>query len=592
MAAPPPQPAPCRTCGRASPDEVLVCPHDGSQLPLERRLLDGKFRLEKRLGHGGMASVWQATNELVQKPVAIKLMHASYAEDADLLARFRNEATAAGRIGSPHICDVLDFGRSAIGPYIVMELLSGCSLSELIHAYTKLDPGLAVWIVRQALDGLDAAHRAGIVHRDLKPENIYLCRAIRDQWLVKLMDFGISKFNDSLRTGAGTTMGSPNYMAPEQIRGAEAVDARADLWSIGTILYEAITGVQPFARDTIADSLAAVRAHDPPPLHARAAAVPAGLSEIVARCLHKSVEQRWPSAQALADALKPFERPGKLLREPPPEPQAGAPAGATTMRRSGAAPRALVDAAREPAPGPAARSTGAHPSVSPARSTGAHPSVSPARSTGAHPPVSSARPGGAERPPSLVQPGGAVRPPAPAAAPHPSAGPGRPPSLVQPGGAVQPAERPPSGVFPAVGRSGASARPATLDGAQPVAGARSADGASPGLPDRSKTGPAIGPAPSGQPGLPDRSKTGPAIGPAPVGRNVPPSGAFKPIPRSLANRQATGAQPAPAASTAPARPAPARGRPPPVADPARPFIIAAAVVALGALVALVVFALG
>src|SRR5690606_35406444 len=115
---------------------------------------------DRRLGHGGMATVWRATHELIERPVAIKLMHASYAADADLLARFRNEATAAGRIGSPHICDVLDFGRSTIGPYIVMELLSGCPLSDLIHAYRRLDPGLAVWIVRQALAGLDAAHRA------------------------------------------------------------------------------------------------------------------------------------------------------------------------------------------------------------------------------------------------------------------------------------------------------------------------------------------------------------------------------------------------------------------------------------------------
>ncbi|MFY0542444.1 protein kinase domain-containing protein [Nannocystis pusilla] len=314
MVASPPKPAACRTCGQSFRDDLLVCPVDGATLPLEGRLLDGKFRLDRRLGHGGMASVWQATNVFVERTVAIKLMHASYAEDADLLARFRNEATAAGRIGSPHICDVLDFGRSTIGPYIVMELLSGCSFSDLIDAYQRLQPGLAVWIVRQALDGLHAAHQAGIIHRDLKPENIYLCRAIRDQWLVKLMDFGISKFNDSIRTGAGTMMGSPNYMAPEQIHGAGAVDRRADVWSIGAILYEALAGQQAFARDTVADSLAAVRSFDPPPVHTVAPEVPPGLSEIVARCLRKQPEQRWPSAAALAEALLPFERPGPRTR--------------------------------------------------------------------------------------------------------------------------------------------------------------------------------------------------------------------------------------------------------------------------------------
>jgi serine/threonine-protein kinase len=519
MAAQPPQPAPCRTCGRASPDDVLVCPHDGSQLPLERRLLDGKFRLEKRLGHGGMASVWQATNEFIERPVAIKLMHARYAEDADLLARFRNEATAAGRIGSPHICDVLDFGRSAIGPYIVMELLSGCSLSDLIHAYTKIDPGLAVWIVRQTLDGLDAAHRAGIVHRDLKPENIYLCRAIRDQWLVKLMDFGISKFNDSLRTGAGTTMGSPNYMAPEQIRGAEAVDARADLWSIGAILYEAVTGASPFARDTIADSLAAVRNFDPPPLHTRVPEVPPGLSEIVARCLHKPPELRWPSAQALSDALRPFERPGTRMREPPPEPNSGVPVGTTTMRRSGAAPRALVEAAREPASSARSKSTDKPPS-------------------GPYPPVSGARPGVVDRPPSVAQPGPSARAgtvdrgPTGAHAPVPSARPGA-------------ADRPPSAA-----RSGTHERVAGPTGPHaPVPNARSTGPHAP-VPSARPTGPTGAQAPV--------SPARPAD--VPIATTAPLSGAFKPLPRSLARKAAAAAAaaPAPAASPAPAAARPTR----------------------------------
>jgi serine/threonine protein kinase len=221
---------------------VLTCERDGVTLPLEGRLLDGKFSLDRKIGDGGMASVWQATNIRVARTVAIKLMHARFAGDPELLARFRNEAAAAGKIGSEHICDVLDFGESPIGPYIVMELLDGCSLAELIHQHRKLDPGLAVWIVRQALAGLAAAHRAGIVHRDLKPENIHLCRAIRGQWTVKLVDFGISKFAQDPNTAAGATLGTPHYMAPEQIQGAAKVDARADLWSIGVILYEASPG--------------------------------------------------------------------------------------------------------------------------------------------------------------------------------------------------------------------------------------------------------------------------------------------------------------------------------------------------------------
>ena len=556
MAAQPPQPAPCRTCGRASPEDVLICPHDGSQLPLDGRLLDGKFRLEKRLGHGGMATVWHATNELIQRPVAIKLMHQRYAEDADLLARFRNEATAAGRIGSPHICDVLDFGRSAIGPYIVMELLSGCSLSDLIHAYTRIDPGLAVWIVRQALDGLEAAHRAGIVHRDLKPENIYLCRAIRDQWLVKLMDFGISKFTDSLRTGAGTTMGSPNYMAPEQIRGAEAVDARADLWSIGAILYEAVTGASPFARDTIADSLVAVRSYDPPPLHTRAEGVSPGLSEIVARCLRKQPEQRWPSAHALSEALRPFERPGSRMREPPPEPREGAPTGSTTMRRSGAAPRALVDAARAPVQ--------AQPAAPSARSRTVDKPPS-----GPYPPVPSAR---------SVEPA-----PAPAPAARPGAAYDRTKTPLTPA-APAPPDRTKTPL--------ASASPAPPDRTKtPLASAAPAPGAR--SPGPTGANPAV---------AYDRTRTplvpsAPAVATPGAPRGPLPTGGFKPVPRSLAQRQAAAQQPVPAAS--PARdPSPARASPagPPRRSSARardlpPTLVAAAVALVGALVGVILYML-
>ena len=332
-------------------------------LPLEGRLLGGKLRLDRCVGDGGMASVWQATNTLVGKQVAIKLMHARYAGDAELLSRFRNEASAAGRIGSPYICDVLDFGESEIGPYIVMELLEGCSLAELIHAHRRLDPGLAVWILRQALDGLEAAHRAGIIHRDLKPENIYLCRAMRGQWVVKLMDFGISKFANHDQTAAGTTMGTPHYMAPEQIQRAATVDARADLWSIGVILYESITGVQAFARPSVAEALAALRTHDPPPLQQVVPDAPRGLSEVVTRCLQRDPARRWPSAQALAQALARFERPGQRV---------GAEAEAA---------RRAADTLRNGPKAQAERRTGAQQAVGAVKRTGPQPVVA-ARGTG------------------------------------------------------------------------------------------------------------------------------------------------------------------------------------------------------------------
>jgi serine/threonine protein kinase len=464
---------PCRSCGRIFPEQRLQCPDDGVVLPLEGRLLGGKFRLDRRVGDGGMASVWQATNTLVHRTVAIKLMHARYAGDAELLTRFRNEASAAGRIGSPYICDVLDFGESEIGPYIVMELLEGCSLADLIQTHRCLDPGLAVWIVRQALSGLDAAHRAGIVHRDLKPENIFLCRAIRGQWLVKLMDFGISKFAHAAQTEAGVTMGTPHYMAPEQIQRAATVDARADLWSIGVILHEVITGVQLFARDNVADGLAALRGYDPPSIQHYVPEAPAGLAEIVARCLQREPARRFPSATALAQALMPFERPGPRLALD--ASAAAVPRAATTLRRTNAAPSALSAPLLPP----------------------------PARKAAAVP-ADSRRPA-----PMLPPPSSAARSPSGVHAPLPAASAGRVPS-----GAYQPVLSSMSPRGPAVARTGPNPSVART-GPQPAV-ART--GPKPGAPTGpqpavARTGPKPG-APTGpQPAV---ARTGPKPG-APTG---------------------------------------------------------------------------
>ena len=251
--------APCRSCGRVYPAERLQCPQDGTLLPLEGRLLDNKFRLDRKIGDGGMASVWQATNTFVHRQVALKLMHARFASDAELLGRFRNEASAAGKIGSDHICDVLDFGTSEIGPYIVLELLEGASLAELIQTHRRLDPGLAVWIVRQALTGLAAAHKAGIVHRDLKPENILLTEAGQ----IKVLDFGVAKqVASDLAVSAGedpqrsrSLVGSPPCMSPEQWQDLH-VDGQTDLWAVGIMLHELAAGAHPVTapeRDLVAD---------------------------------------------------------------------------------------------------------------------------------------------------------------------------------------------------------------------------------------------------------------------------------------------------------------------------------------------------
>lgn len=350
MPAAPAAPAPCPSCGAVHPDDVLVCPVSGAALPLEGRLLDGKFRILGRIGEGGMGTVYRARNERVAREVAIKLLHPQYARDPSTLERFRKEATAAGRIRNPHICDIYDFGDSPAGPYIVMELLSGRSFAALIEQLGRVEPGLCVLIVRQALEGLAAAHEAGIVHRDLKPENIFLHEPAPGRLLVKLMDFGVSKFTRDVgggRTRQGVLMGTPEYMAPEQTSGAAGVDARADVWSMGAILYTAMAGSNPFLGPTLAATLANVTLHDPPPLRSVAPDVPEGLAAVVHGCLVKDRARRIASARQLRERLAPFDPSPEAAgtASQPVAPIVAAPAAATpTDAPPSAARRILAEA--------------------------------------------------------------------------------------------------------------------------------------------------------------------------------------------------------------------------------------------------------
>ena len=300
---------------------MLVCPKETKVLPLEGRMLDGKFRFTKLLGAGGMGAVWRAQNVRVRKAVAIKLMHPEFAGNPGILDRFKNEATAAGQIGSQHICDIYDFGASALGPYIVLEMLNGRSFGELIQQYGRVEPGLCAIVMRQALIGLEAAHQVGIIHRDLKPENIFLHEPSPGHLLVKLMDFGISKFsqggNDG-KTGVGVLMGTPEYMSPEQAEGAASADQRTDIWAMGAILYKALTGVEAFGGATMAATLVALSTKEPRPIESIVTGVPPELIAVVRRCLIKDPAGRFQSARELADALAPFEQMGGAL--PPTQP--------------------------------------------------------------------------------------------------------------------------------------------------------------------------------------------------------------------------------------------------------------------------------
>jgi serine/threonine-protein kinase len=276
-------------------------------------LLAGKYRVERLLGQGGMGWVVEATHVQLEQRVALKFMHAkNSAENPDAVARFLREARAAARIQSEHIARVFDVGTLEGGePYLVMEFLEGQDLEGLLREKGKLPIAQVVEIALQACEGLAEAHAKGIVHRDLKPANLFLARKTDGSTRVKLLDFGISKLApqagapDQGMTSTQTLMGSPLYMSPEQLRSTKNVDRRADLWSMGIILYEMLGGRSPFEADTLPEVCARIMAEPPPGLSIGNAAAEA----VVMRCLEKDPNRRYADAGALAMELAPLGVP-------------------------------------------------------------------------------------------------------------------------------------------------------------------------------------------------------------------------------------------------------------------------------------------
>ncbi len=272
----------------------------------------GKYKILRLLGQGGMGSVYEAQNVAIGKRVALKFVLVDKNADASALARFHREAQAISAVESAHIVQIFDSGETATGePFLVMEMLHGEDLGARL-ARGRLAASEAVTIGVQALRGLRRAHAAGIVHRDLKPENLFLVKDEDDRTQVKIVDFGLSKMvgesasqsvGVSSLTQAGTMVGTPLYMSPEQIECLPDLDPRTDLWSMGAILYQAIAGAPPFDEPSYARLVISICQRDPAPLAARAPGVPPALVAVIARALERERARRFQTADEFLAAL-------------------------------------------------------------------------------------------------------------------------------------------------------------------------------------------------------------------------------------------------------------------------------------------------
>lgn len=263
--------------------------------PLVGTVIADRYRVEKKLGQGGMGAVYLAEHTLIKKKVAIKCLHAGLASNADVVRRFHNEAVAATAIGHPNIVDVTDMGRFDDGTFFMaLEYLTGRDWQDDLDATGAQPLEKVAHIGMQICDALDAAAAKGIVHRDLKPENIFLIERHGDPYFVKVLDFGISKFHDGIggSTRTGELMGTPYYMAPEQVRGERNVTHVADIYALGVIFHQALTGRVPFDGNTLPELILKIAQDPAPRLTERLENVPAAISDLVYSMLEKDPNRR------------------------------------------------------------------------------------------------------------------------------------------------------------------------------------------------------------------------------------------------------------------------------------------------------------
>ncbi|MBK9264978.1 MAG: serine/threonine protein kinase [Polyangiaceae bacterium] len=279
-------------------------------VPTPGTILAGKYEVLGVLGQGGMGVVLQARNQRTEQSVAIKLLLPEARNMPDIVARFEREARAAARIQGPHVVRVYDVDNLPDGsPMMVMELLQGWDLGQELVARGPLPYPEAVEFILQACEAIGQAHQMGVIHRDIKPSNLYLCQE-GTRRVLKVLDFGISKLidptNQTNQTQTATTFGTPQYMSPEQVRSAKHVDGRSDIWALGVVLFELLSGRAPFGADTSTATLAAIIADTPEDLRNIRADVPPKLAAAVKKALEKRPEDRFQDIGAFVSAISPF----------------------------------------------------------------------------------------------------------------------------------------------------------------------------------------------------------------------------------------------------------------------------------------------
>lgn len=321
----------CLVCNFQTSQEQEICPRDGSNMvtvgedPLLGMVIEGRYRIQSVIGQGSAGTVYKAVQELIGREVAIKVLHEYLVSDEEFIKRFRQEAKASSRLSHPNIITIYDFGVIPQGnrPYIAMDLLIGTPLSDYLAEVERLPLADAIPLLVQVCSALGEAHRHGVVHRDVKPENIVLVERSGQKLYPMVVDFGIARIveeSDAAKiTRTGTVCGSPTYMSPEQCTSSK-VDSRSDIYSIGVVIFETLTGEVPFHSDELIRVMSMHLSEPPKPLNQVKPGLifPDALEEVVLKALSKNPNDRYQTMEEMATALEEsIKAPAKPPSQPP-----------------------------------------------------------------------------------------------------------------------------------------------------------------------------------------------------------------------------------------------------------------------------------